>query len=99
RREQSPQRTNPTDEAIYVGKTSPDGKHFAYIAYTEDPGKAQSFHLWVRPASGGPATMLVADSQIYDFWWSADSRRIYFNEFADDSRSSGVWVIAAAGGA
>jgi dipeptidyl aminopeptidase/acylaminoacyl peptidase len=96
--EQSPQQTNRTDEAMFKGKTSPDGKLFAYIAIKTETGKPASFHLWVRPASGGLSTMLLAGSRIYDLWWSADSRRIYFDEYADDGRPLGLFVIAAAGG-
>jgi dipeptidyl aminopeptidase/acylaminoacyl peptidase len=94
-REESPQQTN--DELIEMGRASPDGKLFAYLAW-RDPGKALSVDLWVRPASGGPATLLAAGSYVYDFWWSADSRQIYFDEYAEDGRPLGFTVVAAKGG-
>ena len=93
---------------------SPDGKSIAFIGHDqpEDWWGIPNFHVWIVPASGGPAKDLVpafdryaADlvgSDLRDFHsggnpvWSRDGRTIYF--MGSEFGSTHIYSISADGG-
>jgi Tol biopolymer transport system component len=72
---------------------SPDGRRIAYIA-----GSAKLTEIFVRPASGGPAELLVSmngiDTDTLD--WSPDGSRIAFGVFDAAAGNYDIWTVALA---
>jgi dipeptidyl aminopeptidase/acylaminoacyl peptidase len=86
---------------IEDAKVSPDRRKVAYRYFIERPGKPQSFayHLLLKPVRGGTPIDLTPDAYyIGEYWWSADSDRIYYTVDAVDGHTPKVMVASATGG-
>jgi dipeptidyl aminopeptidase/acylaminoacyl peptidase len=91
--------------SIVDAKISPDGRRVAYAVST--PSVARNRHetaIFVVPASGGTATRLAADVQVYTpalpaprLRWSPDGASIGVLGLAPDNRAQ-VFVVPLAGG-
>ncbi|MCM3875025.1 MAG: serine/threonine-protein kinase [Thermoanaerobaculia bacterium] len=72
---------------------SPDGRKIAYLA-----GTTAWTGIYVRPASGGPAELLVSmngiDTETLD--WSPDGSRIAFGVFDAAAGNYDIWTVALA---
>ena len=89
------------DQKIYAFEISPDRKKVAYWRFVDD---SKGFYaLLQRPVEGG-SPVTLAHWPVYpgDFWWSADSRDLYFTEDRDndpnDPRRTKIMVAPANGG-
>jgi dipeptidyl aminopeptidase/acylaminoacyl peptidase len=84
-----------------AAETSPlysrDGKSIAILVTDNPPRWAQTGVIQIFPSNGGPAKSLVAsyDGQPSIAGWSADSRRIYFNEAKGTGSQVYVLDVAA----
>jgi dipeptidyl aminopeptidase/acylaminoacyl peptidase len=86
-------------------KISPDGKRLAYERYLSDVSESPQgvIRLFSRPIQGGdPADLTPRDSTPQQFWWSADSKEIYYTELhtdiADELRPAKLMAVPAVGG-
>jgi hypothetical protein len=83
-----------TDEAVYVGQISPDGKLLSYWIPGENSIK-------VVPATGGAARTLVKMPGVFPpFIWARDGKTLYFVVLVRGTRSGGTWYkVSVDGGA
>ena len=86
-------------------KISPDGKRLAYERYLSAISESPQgvIRLFSRPVQGGdPVDLTPDDSTPQQFWWSADSKEIYYTELhpdmADELRPSKLMAVPATGG-
>jgi dipeptidyl aminopeptidase/acylaminoacyl peptidase len=92
------------DWGISEAKISPDGKRVAYGRALQDPSESKyyAYPLYSRPVEGGPSVVLTPNIYIDQFWWSADSKEIYYNDYkaeaSDDPRPSKLIAVPATGG-
>jgi dipeptidyl aminopeptidase/acylaminoacyl peptidase len=93
------------EEKIYSYNVSPDRKRVAYWRIADDASRSQfrTYPLLVRLISGGvPVTLATWPYYPGEYWWSPDSKQIYFTEDngnnPDDPRTTRIMAAAAAGG-
>jgi dipeptidyl aminopeptidase/acylaminoacyl peptidase len=82
-------------------KTSPDGQRVAY-RIIDDPlgGPRVIYKLFSKPVRGGtPVDVAPGIYFVSDYWWAADSSRIYYTENVGDGRPDKFMVVPAEGGA
>jgi len=87
---------------VLSAKISPDGKSVAYQLYLEDPSESfrHSFPLFSKPVLGGTSVALTPGAyNIEQYWWSPDSKEIYYAEDADNGYPFKLMAISAKGGA
>jgi dipeptidyl aminopeptidase/acylaminoacyl peptidase len=80
-------------------KVSPDGRRVAYRIIKDSPGSQVVYRLFSKPVRGG--TPFDADPGAYlisDYWWAADSSKLYFTKYLGDDRPDKLMVIPAEGG-
>ncbi len=80
-------------------KVSPDGRRVAYRIINDAPGSQVIYELFSKPVRGG--TPFDADPGVYfisDYWWAADSSKIYFTQNLGDGRPDILMMIPAEGG-
>jgi dipeptidyl aminopeptidase/acylaminoacyl peptidase len=93
------------DLQILSFATSPDRKKVAYARVVTNSSEAEwrTFPLLVRSSEGGAPTMLTSWPVFYgQYWWSPDSKEIYFTEDADanpnDPHKAKLMAVAITGG-
>lgn len=81
-------------------KVSPDGHRVAYRIIDDPPGGPKVFYkLFSKPVRGGtPIDVAPGVYYIPDYWWAADSSRIYFTENMGDGRPDKLMVVPTEGG-
>jgi dipeptidyl aminopeptidase/acylaminoacyl peptidase len=94
------------DRTTFVGhhlldaKVSPDGHRVAYrIIDTDSPGTKVFYKLFSKPVRGGtPIDVAPGVYFMADYWWAADSSRIYFTQNVGDGWPDKLMVVPAEGG-
>ena len=92
-------------EGYLIGRTkiSPDGKNVVYERLLDPSESAQMVYaLFLKPTGGGKPVALTTNG-VVEFWWSPDSKEIYYAELdttvgVDDPRPSKLMAVSAAGG-
>ncbi len=80
-------------------KVSPDGRRVAYRIINDSPGTKVVYKLFSKAVRGGTPIDVAPDVYfIADYWWAADSSRIYFTQYAGDGRSDTLMTVPAEGG-
>ena len=94
-------------DELHIGgfAISPDRKMVAYWRVEENPSESEwtTYPLLVRPLGGGPAITLTTWPYYFgQFWWSTDSKEVYFTDEADadpnDRRKTKLMAVSAKGG-
>jgi dipeptidyl aminopeptidase/acylaminoacyl peptidase len=94
------------EQKIYSYNLSPDRKKVAYWRIADDASKSQfrTYPLLVKQTSGG-ASVTLATWPYYpgEYWWSPDSKQIYFTEDngnnPDNPHTTRIMAGPATGGA
>ena len=93
------------DRTTFVGhhlidaKVSPDGHRVAYRIYDDSPGTKVFYKLFSKPVRGGtPVDLAPGVYFMPDYWWAADSNRIYFTQNMGDGSPGKLMVVPAEGG-
>jgi len=80
-------------------KVSPDGHRVAYRILDDSPGTKTLYKLFSKPVRGGtPVDVAPGVYYIADYWWSADSSKIYYNRYGGDGRPGKFMAVPAEGG-
>jgi dipeptidyl aminopeptidase/acylaminoacyl peptidase len=81
-------------------KLSPDGESIAYQRFMDDGQSGrESYPLYSKPLHGGTPVALAPDVYYIDqYWWGANSKEIYYTEYAGDGHPFKLMAIAATGG-
>ena len=94
------------EQKIYSYKVSPDRKRVAYWRIADGASKSQfrTYPLLVKPTGGGsPVTLTTWPYYPGEYWWSPDSKQIYFTEDngnnPDDPLTTRIVAAPATGGA
>ncbi|MGC2356947.1 MAG: Atxe2 family lasso peptide isopeptidase [Candidatus Acidiferrum sp.] len=80
-------------------KVSPDGNRVAYRIIDDSQGTKVLYKLLSKPVRGG--TPVDVASGVYfakDYWWAADSSKIYFTQNPGDGSFDKLMVVPAEGG-
>jgi dipeptidyl aminopeptidase/acylaminoacyl peptidase len=94
-------------EELAIGriKISPDGKNVVYEHTLADPSESarMTYPLFLKPVVGGmPIALTPGLYYAVDFWWSPDSKEIYYSEFdaagVDNPRPTKLMAVSATGG-
>jgi dipeptidyl aminopeptidase/acylaminoacyl peptidase len=91
---------NVTGHHLLDAKVSPDGRRVAYRIIDDSPGVNRIWYkLFSKPIRGGtPVDVAPGIYYIENYWWSADSREIYYSENLGDGRPSKFMAVPAEGG-
>jgi dipeptidyl aminopeptidase/acylaminoacyl peptidase len=81
-------------------KVSPDGHKVAFRCLDDSPGRSKTFYkLFSKPIRGGtPVDLAPGVYVIVDYWWSADSSKLYYIENLGDGHPDKLMVTPAEGG-
>jgi dipeptidyl aminopeptidase/acylaminoacyl peptidase len=80
-------------------KVSPDDRRVAYRIIDDSPGSKVLYKLFSKPIRGGtPIDVARGVYLVADYWWSADSSKIYFTQNVGDGRPDNLMVVLAEGG-
>lgn len=85
---------------ILSSRISPDGQSVAFVEFLDDPVHAprDSRELFSKPIRGGTPVSLTPGAVVYDtYWWSPDSKQIYYTE-SGHGHSPRFMVVPATGG-
>jgi dipeptidyl aminopeptidase/acylaminoacyl peptidase len=86
---------------ITSAQISPNRSLVAYVRWIQDPTEAarRSFRLFLKPVNGGtPICLTLNAHSVEEYWWNADSKSIYYSEYAGDGRPRKLMQVAATGG-
>jgi dipeptidyl aminopeptidase/acylaminoacyl peptidase len=90
-------------EGYLIGraKISPDGQNVVYERLLDPSESAQFVYaLFVKPTEGGKPVALTTND-VVEFWWSPDSKEIYYAELdtvgVDDPSPSKLMAVSATG--
>jgi dipeptidyl aminopeptidase/acylaminoacyl peptidase len=87
---------------IIDAKISPDRRLVAYRFLPADPTRSKSvYQLFIKPVRGGtPAEVqLPADAYyIPQYWWSPDSKKLYYINSGADQRPAKLFAVSVSGG-
>jgi len=93
------------EQKIYSYNVSPDRKKVAYWRIADDASQSQfrTYPLLVKLTDGGsPVTLTTWPYYPGEYWWSPDSKQIYFTEdngnHPDDPNTTRIMTAAASGG-
>ena len=93
------------EQHILRAKISPDGKSVAYQRGLVDPSESAqySYPLFLKSKAGGASVPLTPGAYyVAQYWWSPDSKEIYYTEYddvgIDDLRPSKLMAVSATGG-
>jgi dipeptidyl aminopeptidase/acylaminoacyl peptidase len=96
------------EQHVMSAKISPDGKNVVYERSLLDPSESAriSYPLFLKPTGGGGSVALTPGIYyVAQYWWSPDSKEIYYTEYGDvedvdieDPRPSKLMVVSATGG-
>jgi dipeptidyl aminopeptidase/acylaminoacyl peptidase len=93
--------TTVTGHHLLDAKVSPDGRRVAYRRLLDDSSGVNkvAHELFSKPVRGGTPVHLAPDVYfIEDYWWSADSNKIYYSENLGDGRPDKFMWVPAEGG-
>src|SRR5208283_5179461 len=80
-------------------KVSPDGHRVAYRIIDDSPGIKVFYKLFSKPVRGGTAVDVAPGIYfIVDYWWAADSKRIYYIQNGGDGYPDKLMTVTAEGG-
>jgi len=81
-------------------KVSPDGQRVAYRTIDDSLGRPKVINkLFSKPARGGtPVSVAPGVYFVADYWWAADSSRIYYAQDIGDGRPDKFMTVPAKGG-
>ena len=80
-------------------KVSPDRRRVAYRILDGSPGTNVLYKLFSKPVQGGmPVDVAAGVYFMSDYWWSADSSRVYFAQNLGDGRPDKLMSVPAEGG-
>jgi dipeptidyl aminopeptidase/acylaminoacyl peptidase len=80
-------------------KVSPDGHRVAYRIIDDSPGTKVFYKLFSKPVRGGtPVDVAPGVYFIADYWWAAESNRIYYTQNVGDGQPDKLMVVPAEGG-
>jgi dipeptidyl aminopeptidase/acylaminoacyl peptidase len=81
-------------------KVSPDGRRVAYRIIDDSPGtKKVIYRLFSKPVRGGiPVEVEPGIYLIANYWWAANSTKIYYTKNAGDGRPDKLMAVPAEGG-
>lgn len=88
-------------QKIYGLNLSPDRKKVAYWRLEDEPSKSEwvNFPLMLRSANGGnPVTLTVWPLYAGEYWWSADSKFVYYeedNNYNPNNEANTTTIMAA----
>jgi dipeptidyl aminopeptidase/acylaminoacyl peptidase len=94
-------RTAPTLAGHHLldAKVSPDGHRVAYRIIDSSPGIKVFYKLFSKPVRGGtPVDVAPGIYLIADYWWAADSSRIYYTQNVGDGYPDKLMTVPAEGG-
>jgi len=91
------------DETHHIldAKISPDGSHVAYRYFRDASAESQqiSYVLFVKPVRGGtPLRLTPLNGYVEEYWWSPDSKRIYYTVGSQGGHSPEFAVAFILGG-
>ncbi len=94
------------EEQFITGpEISPDGKSVVYQRGLSDPSESAEYSsaLFVKPTAGGAPVLLTPGSYyVAQYWWSPDSKEVYYTDYAvsdaSDLRPSKLMAVSATGG-
>jgi dipeptidyl aminopeptidase/acylaminoacyl peptidase len=80
-------------------KVSPDSQKVAYRIIDDSPGTKVFYKLFSKPVRGGsPIDVAPGVYFMADYWWAADSSKIYFMQNAGDGWPDKLMVVLVEGG-
>lgn len=81
-------------------KISPNGREVAYRVYAGDsPDSKAIYQLFLKPVRGGtPVNAMTKSYMVSEYWWSKDSRKIYFFSNLGTGRPDKLMVVPVSGG-
>ncbi len=80
-------------------KVSPDGHRVAYRMIGDSPDTRVLYKLFSKPVRGGTPVDVAPDVYLpEDYWWAADSSRIYYTQYVGDGRPDKLMIVPAEGG-
>ena len=80
-------------------KVSPDGHRVAYRIINDSPGTKVFYKLFSKPVRCGTSVDVAPGIYfIADYWWAADSSRIYYTQNAGDGYPDKLMTVPAEGG-
>jgi dipeptidyl aminopeptidase/acylaminoacyl peptidase len=92
-------RTTVVGHHLLDAKVSPNGRRVAYRIIEESPGTKGLYKLFSKPVHGGtPIDVAPGAYFITDYWWAANSSRIYFTQNMGDGWPDKLMVVPAEGG-
>ncbi len=78
---------------------SPNGRMVAYRYLQDDKAGRKAFVLFAKPVRGGTPVELTSGAYFVEqYWWSPDSSKIYYTEYAGDGRTAKLMLVPATGG-
>ena len=84
---------------LHDAKVSPDGRRVAYRIIDNFQSTKGFYKLFSKPVRGGtPVDVAPGIYLIADYWWAADSNRIYYTQNVGDGRPDKFMVAPAEGG-
>lgn len=81
-------------------KVSPNGSRVAYRIIDDSPSGPKIFYkLFSKSVRGGtPVDLAPGVYLVDDYWWAADSRRIYYSRYLGDGHPNKIMAVPAEGG-
>jgi dipeptidyl aminopeptidase/acylaminoacyl peptidase len=80
-------------------KVSPDGSRVAYRFIDDFPGTRVFYKLFSKPVRGGsPVDVAPGVYFIGNYWWAADSTKIYYTQNLGDGHPDKLMTVPAEGG-
>jgi dipeptidyl aminopeptidase/acylaminoacyl peptidase len=80
-------------------KVSPDGRRVAYRIIDDSSGTKVFYKLFSKPVRAGtPVDVAPGIYFIADYWWAADSSRIYYTQNVGDGYPDKFMTVPAEGG-
>jgi dipeptidyl aminopeptidase/acylaminoacyl peptidase len=80
-------------------KVSPNGHRVAYRILDDSPGTKVFYRLFSKPVRGGtPVELAPGVYFMADYWWAADSSRVYFTQYVGDGWPDKLMTVPAEGG-
>lgn len=84
---------------ILDAKVSPDGRRVAYRYINDHPDKKSIYILFSKSVKQGSPIDVAPDVYyVSDYWWSADSTKIFYAKYDGDGRSYKILSVSPLGG-
>jgi len=92
-------RTTLVGHHLRDAKVSPDRRRVAYRIIDDSPGTKVLYKLFSKPIRAGtPIAVARGVYLVTDYWWGADSSKIYFTQNVGDGGPDKLMVVLAEGG-